>query len=85
MIMTKAEYSSTVKDCCKYDEHSDPRILVWDSSGSKWVHRYKPMPTARSSPVAVSYKKYLIVMGGSSGMDDVEVLDTSSNHQYHSP
>ena len=56
MIMTKSKIHQyfTVKDCCKCDEHSDLRIFVWDSSGSKWVNRYKPMPTARTSPVAVA-------------------------------
>lgn len=66
------------------DDDDDRRIWGWDIRNSKWVNRYKPMPTARTSPVAVGYEKYLFVIGGSSRTDEVEVFN-SSNSKWHSP
>ena len=42
----------------------DDRITVWNTSRSKWVYPYPPMPTGRATPAAVGYQKYLIVACG---------------------
>lgn len=54
-------------------------IVHWDKSGKYWQPIFHPMPTARSDAAAVGYKDYLIVAGGSNGVQNlmtVEVLDT---------
>ena len=67
-----------------YSFDDDRNIWVWDDRSHKWVNRYKPMPTAKNSSVAVGYEKYLFVIGGSSRRDEVEVFN-SSKSKWHSP
>ena len=65
-------------------DYPDLRITVWDSGKGRWVHPYPPIPTARYNPAAVGYQKHLIVAGGNSPNDEVEVLDSSSG-KWHTP
>ena len=60
----------------------DARITVWDSSHSKWVHPYPPMPTGQGQSAAVGYQNYLIVACGFLCQNEVEVLDSSSGRWY---
>ena len=60
----------------------DARITVWDSSRSKWVHPYPPMPTGRAFTADVGYQNYLIVACGYGYKSEVEVLDSSSGRWY---
>ena len=62
------------------DSYSN-RIVQWDHQGKYWHPIYTPMPTARSDAAAVGYKHYLVVAGGSNGVQNlttVEVLDTQT-------
>lgn len=54
-------------------------LVQWDSKGKYWRPVFHPMPTARSDAAALGYKDYLIVAGGSNGIENlttVEVLNT---------
>ena len=60
------------------------QLSVWDG---KWTKPFAPMPTARCSASAVSYIKWLIVIGGrltvvSAKLSQVEILDTTLNQWY---
>ena len=51
-----------------------------------WTRPFPVMPTARHSPSAISYKKWLVVAGGrderNSPLNKVEILDTVSGQWY---
>ena len=54
-------------------------LVQWDHRGRFWRPIFHPMPTARSDAAAVGYKDYLLVAGGSNGVESlttVEVLNT---------
>ena len=54
-------------------------LVQWDRGGRFWRSIFKPMPTPRSDAAALGYKQYLLVAGGSNGVENlttVEVLDT---------
>ena len=68
----------------RHSDDLDARITVWDSDRKEWAHPYPPMPTARTNAGAVGHHKYLIVAGGMSKNDEVEVFD-SSTEQWYSP
>ena len=65
-----------------YDLASDTysnNLVQWDNKGKYWRPIFHPMPTARSDAAAVGYKAYLVVAGGSNGVENlttVEVLNT---------
>ena len=65
-----------------YDRAADTysnNLVQWDKDAKYWRSVFKPMPTARSDAAAVGYKGYLVVAGGSNGVQNlttVEVLDT---------
>ena len=66
------------RDTNSYDTNE---ITVWDSDLQQWVHPYPPMPTSRQKATALGYQHYLIVIGGRSHddtLDIVEILDTRS-------
>ena len=67
------------------DSHS--RLLgIWRADSKKWIHPYPDMPTACHSPSVVTYKEWLVVVGGDSDMlkylSSVNVMNTSSK-QWH--
>ena len=61
-------------------------LVAWDEMSRTWTRPFPMMPTARLSPSAISYKKWLIVAGGRdegySLLNKVELLDTVSG-QWH--
>ena len=61
-------------------------LVVWDERSRTWTHPFPVMPTARLSPSAISYKKWLVVAGGvderCSPLNKVELLDTVSGQWY---
>ena len=53
-------------------------LVQWDRPNRQWRPIFKPMPTPRSDAAALGYKQYLLVAGGSNGVENlstVEVLD----------
>ena len=63
-------------------------LVVWEAGRRQWTHPYESMPTPRSGPSAVVYKKWLIVAGGSTGfskISTIEVLDIPSNQWNSAP
>ena len=60
-------------------------LSVWDQRSQTWTHPFPVMPNARHSLMAISYQKWLIVAGGTSGISSsvkVELLDTVSGQWY---
>ena len=60
------------------------KLSVWDGA---WTKPFAPLPTPRFSPSAITYVKWLVVIGGrlegvKSKLSDVEVLDTILNQWY---
>ena len=53
-------------------------LLQWQLNQYRWTSTFPPMPTARWSPSAISYKRWLVVAGGygDNRLDCVEILDT---------
>ena len=61
------------------------KVAVYESK--KWKRPYPRMITPREYPAVSTYNKYLVVAGGSDGvdLDSVEILDTSTcYYQWHS-
>ena len=57
-------------------------ILTWDSRNHCWKPSHYPkMPSQRSSPAAVGYQQYLIVVCGDD-QNIVEILDCSAHRWY---
>ena len=57
------------------------KVWVLDSVSGTWTQPFNAMPTPRSWPSAVGYKRWVLVVGGVSTRC-VEVLDTASNKWY---
>ena len=62
-------------------------LSVWDEPSQSWTHPFPEMPTSRYLLSVVSYHKWLVVAGGSSGGPylnkvTVELLDTLSGQWY---
>ena len=58
---------------------NESRLGVWRADNKKWTHPYPNMPTVvRVAPSAVTYKEWLIVVGGYF----VDVMNTNSK-QWH--
>ena len=61
-------------------------LVAWDEMSRTWTRPFPVMPTARRSPSAISYKKWLVVAGGEderySSLNKVELLDTVSGQWY---
>ena len=58
---------------------------IWRADSKKWIHPYPDMPTACTSPSVVTYKEWLVVVGGVSGIfyqSSVHVMNTTSK-QWH--
>ena len=58
-------------------------VLKADSNG--WIHPFPKMPTSRSYPSVTSYRHWLIVAGGSTGVNSmsvVEILDVDNKQWY---
>ena len=71
-------------DVANSDGGITAQVVVWDG---EWTKPFVPMPTARCSPSAITYIKWLIVVGGRfEGVDtklsNVEILDTTLNQWY---
>ena len=61
------------------------QVVMWDG---EWTKPFAPMPTARCSPSAITYVKWLVVVGGrledvDTKLSNVEILDTTLNQWYH--
>ena len=56
------------------------RLGVWRTDSKKWTHPYPNMPTVRASPSAVTYKEWLIVVGGY--LSSVDIMNINSR-QWH--
>ena len=68
-------------------DHSDSRLLgLWRTDSKKWIHPYPDMPTACDSPSVVTYKEWMVVVGGRSGISNYlssfNVMNTTSK-QWH--
>ena len=65
------------------DKEGRPTNEMWvlDSVSKTWTQTFPAMPTARSSPSAVSYKRWVLVFGGD-GERCVEILDTAVKQWY---
>lgn len=62
-------------------EGESNRVLALDPHTKTWTEPYPRMPTARESPSALGYDRWMIVVGGwETGC--VEVLDTVSRQWY---
>ena len=63
-------------------------LAMWDEGSRTWTHPFPEMPTPRCSPSVISYQKWLIVAGGTTGIElnsrsnKVEILDTLSGQWY---
>ena len=60
------------------------QLGVWDG---KWTKPFTPMPTARCSVSAITYIKWLVVIGGrledvDTKLSNVEILDTTLDQWY---
>ena len=62
-------------------EGESDKVWVMDSNKQTWAELFPPMPTARESPSAVGYDKWLFVVGGWESRC-VECLDTVSRQWY---
>ena len=66
--------------------NSCSRLLgIWRADSKKWIHPYPDMPTACFSPSVITYKEWLVVVGGKSGifkLSSVHVMNTISK-QWH--
>ena len=62
-----------------YEVTNEVRVL--DSASGTWTQPFPAMPTARDSPSAVGYKRWVLVVGGDNE-DCVEVLDTAAKQWY---
>ena len=64
----------------------ESRLGVWRTDSKKWTHPYPNMPTVRGSPSAVTYKEWLIVVGGfdseANSLSSVDIMNTNSK-QWH--
>ena len=63
------------------------QLGVWNEQSQTWTNPFLPMPTARCSPSAITYDRWLVVIGGrledvGSKLSDVEILDTTSGQWY---
>ena len=65
------------QDC----EGESDRVLVMDPLTGTWTEPFPRMPTARESPSALGYDRWMVVVGGW-GTGCVEVLDTVSRLWY---
>ena len=60
-------------------------LAIWDEGPQTWTHPFPEMPTPRHSLSVISYQKWLLVAGGSTGSshsNKVEILDTLSGQWY---
>ena len=62
-------------------EGESNRVWVLDSNKRTWTELFPAMPTARESPSAIGYDRWMFVVGGW-GSRCVECLDTVSRHWY---
>ena len=65
---------------------NESRLGVWRTDSKKWTHPYLNMPTVRVAPSAVTYKEWLIVVGGydsdDNSLSSVDIMNTN-NKQWH--
>ena len=70
------------------------QLGVWKTDSNQWTRPFPPMPTPRSSPLATSYKHWLVVAGGDREdlveedlveEDLVEVLDIDNKQWSTTP
>lgn len=66
------------------DKEHCPTNKVWvlESASRSWTQPFPAMPTGRSSPSALGYKRWLLVVGGGD-KKCVEILDTASKLWYN--
>ena len=69
---------------CDIREKVTAQLGVWDG---KWTKPFTPMPTARCSASAITYIKWLVVVGGrlegvGAKLSNVEILDTTLDQWY---
>ena len=61
-------------------------VSVYAPSQRSWKQPYPPMNTPRYYPAVSTYHQRLVVAGGSDGLTNLEILDTSVRHcQWLSP
>ena len=59
------------------------KLGVWRTDCKKWTHPYPNMPTVRVAPSAVTYKEWLIVVGGyDNSLSSADIMNTNSK-QWH--
>ena len=71
-------------NCVPPLERITGQLRVWDGA---WKETFAPMPTARCSPSAITYVKWLVAVGGrlealEAKLSNVEVLDFTLNQWY---
>ena len=66
------------------ESHITNEVWVLDSASGTWTQPFPAMPTHKYWHSAVSYKRWMLVMGGYD-MRRVEVLDTISKQWYSAP
>ena len=71
----------------RQSDGGDSRLLgLWRADSKKWIHPYPDMPIACSSHSVVTYKEWLVVVGGKSDISNyllsVNVMNTTSK-QWH--
>ena len=71
----------------KLRDGGDTKSLgMWRTDSKKWTHPYLDMSITRYAPSAVSYKEWLVVVGGFSEqwrhLSSVEVMNSNSKHWY---
>ena len=60
------------------------KLGVWNEQSKRWTHPLPPMTTACSTPSVATHKnRWLVVMGGSSDLSRVEILDTTEPVQWY--
>ena len=62
-------------------------LAMWDERSRTWTHPFPEMPTPQHSLSVISYRKWLVVAGGETGIlvsdsNKVEILDTLSGQWY---
>ena len=66
-----------------YQQHSRvDKLGVWQTDNNQWTYPFPPMPTPLSFPSATSYKHWLVVAGGFSS---VEVLNVHNKQWSTGP
>ena len=71
----------------KSDELGYSRSLgAWRAESKEWIHLFPDMPTARNAPSAVTYKEWLVVVGGTDStkrcLSSIDVMNIDNKQWY---